>query len=640
MRSFLLMSVALATVATVAGAQEDTGALIARLEEKAKAYAPAFPETQPLDATKWQTNDTYTPSGDPRAVKGGRLIQTWESYPPTLRTDGPDSSLVQLRDLHALVYETLVGIDPDTLATMPSLATHWQSTPIANPGGDGKITGEEFLFRISDKARWADGSEVTADDVVATWEHMVSEDRKDPTNPLVFNEYTKPEALDKLTVRVRTKTVNWRLFLYFGGMKIFPAKYIRITGDEYLNGYQWRLMMGSGPYHLAKPTDMVEQESFTVTRRKDWWGANERWAVGTNNFDEIRWIVVRDRDLEFEKIKKGEIDYHLISKAQRWVEECEFDAVKKGHILKRKIFTDNPQGIQGFAFNMRKPPFDDQRVRLAFAHLFNREKLIDKLFFNQYDFIDTYFPGGPWGSSKNPKIRYNPELAAKLLDAAGWKGRDKDGWLVNAKGEPFKVTLEYGQEAFTRIFTVIKEDLKLAGIDLQLSLMDWREVYKKVNERQFTLAFQSYSGLLYPNPRTSWSKELADQPQNNNVPGLKNDRIEQLLERYDSLLGVDEGVWRRRTAVIRKIDEILFEEMPYALGWQGGYTRVLYKNKFGHPPTYFSRLGDGSNIASLWWIDPELEAKYNDAVKNNTDLPRGETDQRPFPKKDEEPSKE
>ncbi|MHC4599015.1 MAG: extracellular solute-binding protein [Planctomycetota bacterium] len=547
---------------------------------------------------EWQSNDDFEPWGDPKAIKGGTLRMPWTTYPTTLRSDGPNSNLMQTREIWTIIYETLIGTHPVTMEFIPSLANEW------------KISKDKrtFSFRIDKRARFWDGTEVTAEDVVATWEHLTNPDRKDPYNVIVYgNNFEKPVAEDKYTVTVKTKKLNWRLFLYFGGMYIYPARDVRIPGEKYLEDYQWKLMMGSGPYMLDK---MVKQESFTLKRRDDYWGKDDKANVGLYNFDKIKWIVVRDRELQYEKFKKGELDFYVVGKAQRWVEEMDYESVNKGWIQKRKIFTESPIGFSGFAYNMRKPPFDDIRVRKAFAHLFNREKLMDKLFFNQYEFTDSYYPGRVWGNPDNPKIRYNPEKAAKLLAEAGWKERNEDGWLVDGKGKIFEVTLEYFVEDWKRIWTVVQEDFRKAGIKFELAQVDWRTTYKKVGERNFTITWQNWGAILFPNPESSWMSELADKPNNNNLPGYKNKRVDELSNKEKETFDLAE-----RVRILREVDSLIFKEHPYALGWHSGYTRVLYWYYMDHPGYYFYKTGDSRSIKTLWWFDPEKRKALEAAMK-------------------------
>lgn len=568
-----------------------------------------------FDPSGWQTGRDFPLLGSTEAVKGGTLRYYWSEFPPTLRTEGPNSNLSTLSEMHGLIYESLAGPHPQTLEYIPGLADYW------------KISADKrtFYFHINPKARWADGSPVTADDVVATWEFRVRKDLKDPFSLMTWDgNFERPVAVSKDVVSVRTKKLHWRLFMYFAGMQIYPAKEMRpLTGEKYLDEYNWKLQMGSGPYEL-KADDIKKQHSITLTRRKDYWGWGERANAGLYNFDRITWLVILDEELAFEKFKKGEIDFYPVSKAQRWLEECDFDKVQKGWIQKRKIYTKAPQGMSGFIFNMRKPPFDNRDVRKAFALLVNREKLIDKLFFGEYTHIDSYFPGGIWANPDNPKIRYNPRLAKLLLARAGWKERNKDGWLVK-DGKPFEVTLEYGDPGWTRIYKVIQEDLRRGGINMKLKQIDRNTLMKKVGERNFTLHFQAWGGLLFPNPATSWGSELADKNDNNNIPGFKSKELDALCEEYD--LAFDR---KKQVELVRKMDGIVFRSYPYALAWMGGYARLLYFNKFGHPEKYLSPLSTYSGLVSQWWIDPRKEKALEEAMASGTPQPVGETVQRPW----------
>ncbi len=563
----------------------------------------------------WQTSVDFPLIGSTEAVKGGTLHTYWPDFPATLRTQGPNSNQLSTSQMQGLVYESLIGLHPETLEYIPDLADYWKVAP-------DKRT---FYFHINPKARWADGTPVTPKDVVDTWKFLVRKDIKDPYSRMIwYDNYEQPVARGGGVVSVRAKHLDWRLFYYFGTMSVYPAREMdKLTGDEYLKDYNWKMQMGSGPYEL-KPDGVKNQQSVTLTRRPGYWGRNERFNIGLNNFDKINWTVIRDDTLAFEKFKKGELDYFVVNKAQRWAQECDFDKVRMGWVQKRKIYNDYPQGVSGFAFNMRKPPFNDRNVRKAFALLFNRAKLIDKLFFNQYSYLDSYFPGSVWANPDNPKIRYNPRMAKRLLARAGWKTRDKDGWLTK-DGRIFEVTLEYGDQGSDRIFKVVQEYLARAGIKLDLKLIDYDTLMKKVDEHDFTLVYQAWGGLLFPNPESSWDSKLADQNGTNNINGFKNAEVDRLSREYNSTF--DRAAQER---LIHRIDGLIFRDYPYALGWGANFFRLLYYDKFGHLATYFTRTGDDSSIYSTWWLAPKKEKALEEAEKNDTGLPIGATEVRPW----------
>lgn len=597
--------------------------------------APKQESNKPDKDTGWVNGGTYPPIGSPKAlrtVKDRPFRLAWLSFPPTLRTDGPQSNLVQTRTIHSLMYESLIGIHPETEQFIPLLAKEWRIQTWLPNKAKGIKGHQVFWFRLNPKARFSTGKPVTAKDVYYSFWHLVQEDRNDPSNVLVMKkQFEMPEIVDDMTIKVKTKNFNWRLFLYFGGssLRIYPAEDIHIDGKTYLEKYNWEMLPGTGPYSFD-PKDMVKGKSLLLRRRHDWWAENEPWAKNTYNFELIKFRVVRDDVLTYEKFKADEFDLYRVMKSQRWVEEVPKEkGVQKGWIQARKIHNKAPAGFSGFAFNMRKPPFNDRRVRLAFAHLFDVDKLNKQLFFNQYQKIRSYYPGREWGNDDtNPRIDYDPDKAEELLFQAGYKERNDDGWLVNAKGEPLELTLEYGAQSFGRIWLVVQKDLQEAGIKLNLKLIDPTTLYKKVQERKFLLTYQSWGALLFPNPRTSWSSELADKPYNNNLTGFKNPEVDKLLEEYDLALERPKQV-----QIVKKIDSIVFNDHPYALGWYANFQRILYWNRMGHPKTYFTKIGDDpfSEALLTWWWDPSRIQALEKARKEGTDLePRGQITVKPW----------
>ena len=597
-------------------------------DRAATAIDVEIPPDVPFDPTQWTTSADYPVIGSAvarRELADRPFTITWPTFPPTLRPHGPNANLVETSTIHALLYEPMVQIHPETEEFIPALASHWRVE-------NDDATGTQMLwFRLDERARFADGSPVTAADVYYSWWHSVQEDRNDPTMYITYTEgYHEPEIVDRLTIKVRTKTMNWRLFLYFANsMYIFPAKEIAIPGDRYLQEYNWDFVTGSGPYQLASPADLKKGESLVVTRRHDWWAEDEPWARNTFNFGKVRWVVMRDEDLEFEQFKRGDLDWFRVARAQQWVEELPREPViQNGWVKMRKVWNQAPQGFVGLAFNQRVAPFDDRRVRLAFAHLFNRERLNEKLFFGEYELINSTEPGRDWGAGDtNPRIRFDPARAAALLAEAGFRERGRDGYLVGPDGKRLEVTLQYGQPTFERIWLVVRDDYEAAGIKFDLELIDASTLIKKVSERQFTLHFQGWNSLLFPNPETAWRSDLADLPANNNITGFKNERVDQLLELYNRSL---ERAEQKR--IMREIDQIVCADHPYAFGWYAQYQRILYWDKFGHPDRYLTRIGQvpENDMLLLWWWDPEKERALEAARSAGRKLEQGPIDVRPW----------
>jgi microcin C transport system substrate-binding protein len=380
---------------------------------------------------------------------------------------------------------------------------------------------------------------------------------------------------------------------------------------------------GSGPYEIL-PENVDNGRSVTLTRRDDWWAKDDPANAGLYNFDEIEWLVVLDERLHLEKFKQGELDVYLVGRASWWVNEFNFDEVQRGIVLKRKIFNDEPRGTSGLAFNTRKPPFDDIRVRKAFSHLYDRDKLIEKLFHNEYLKLKSYYPGGVYENPDNEYYDYDPELAVQLLAEAGWKDRNKDGWLVNDRGEMFELTMTFATPSWERIHTVLQEDLAAVGIKLNLKQMTAATRFKKVMEHDFTMEFQSWAPPFWPNPRSAWHSETADPANTTNITGMKDARVDSISDLYDQSYDTQE-----RIELIQSLDALLMEEAHYALAWYGPFYRLCFWNKFGYPKGMLPRVGDYFSIQSLWYVDPQKQAAMERAIADpSITLPQGEVEVR------------
>ncbi|MSO30507.1 MAG: ABC transporter substrate-binding protein [Acidobacteria bacterium] len=550
----------------------------------------------------WDTNTTYDLIGDPRAVKGGTLRQAvMTDFPSTLRYYGPNVTAWNGM-LHGLVYETLLGLHPTSLDYMPALATHWQISK-------DKRT---FRFRLDPNARFSDLSPVTSEDVIASWKLTIDKTLQDPARTLVFSNFEPPTAESRHIVSVTAKTDNWQNFLYFSGMYVYPASILKtISGEAYVRDYNYKMLPGTGPYVVSEQ-DVDKGKSIRIRHRPDYWAATHRRNIGIANFDVIQQLVVRDRNLELEMFKKGDLDYYFVQRAQMWVEDLNFENVKRGVNQKRKIFNHKPQGVQGVAMNTRREPLNDVRVRKALRHLFNRESLVEKLMFNEYVLTDSIFPGSVYQNPNTEKIRYDPGKALALLAEAGWKDRDQQGRLTKG-GRPLTIEIVYADQASERFFTVFQEDLRKAGITLNLRLTTFETLVKLLDERSFGMASIAYTGSIFPSPEQNWLSRLADEKNTNNITGFKHPRADEIIQAYNK-----EFDFNKRVLLLREFDGIFTNEHHWILEWSAPYERVIYWNKFGQPPGYISRIGDSRDIPSMWWFDPTKTQKLDAALKDNS----------------------
>lgn len=549
--------------------------------------------------------------GDERAVKGGEITIGEMTFPTTFRPEGQGSSLAINNEIKGYMYETLLGQHPITREYAPGLASHWKIS------SDRKT----FVFRIDPHARWSDGKPVVAQDVVSSWKLMVDPGILEPSSNLVYAKFEQPIALSKYIVTVTCKSVNFRNLLYFGNsLIIYPDHEIgNITGKEFLDKYNFNMPAGTGPYYLAEK-DIKAGNSWRLTRRPDYWGADSPGSRYSANFDYVNYLVVKDNPtLLYEKFKGGEIDVFRFSMAttEKWIKDTDYEAIKKGWVRRYRFFNNGPMGTNGITFNMRRIPFDDIRVRKAFIMIYPRETIIEKLLYNEYELYDTDYPNTPYASKTNPKLAYDPAAAAKLLAEAGWTSRNSEGLLVK-NGRPFVLEMSISK-LDERWMTPYQQELKNLGIDLRLKLMDWNSIIKNIDERNFQIFSYGYSGLVTPNPETSLQGSLADKNDNNNIQGFKNARVDELLPIYDTTFNVAEQI-----KIINEIDKITYDYYMKSHWWNPKGIRLAVWDKFGMPSFGISRYTQLSYVYSaaglLWWSDPAKASALAEAKKSKKDL--------------------
>ena len=451
--------------------------------------------------------------------------------------------------------------------------------------------------------------------MIATWKLVTDAGIMAPYSNELYNKYEEPVAISKYIVKVKSKVLSWNMFMYFSGMEILPKHHLdKVDGKAYLTKYNYKMMPGTGMYILDE--SKTKKEGYiTMRRRSDYWAKDNPKNIGQGNFDEFKMIIIRDETLTKEKFKKGDIDFYSVGRAQWWVNEFDsadesFDFLHRGLIQKKKVFNFSAKGHGGLAFNMRKPPFDDIKIRKAIAMLWNIKQLNEKLFFNEYVKINSTWPLSVYENPENLKISYDLVKANDLLDEAGWSKKNDEGIRINSNGEPFIIEMAIAQSS-ERIFTPFQEDLKNAGIKLDLKISDPNSMWDMLQERRFKMHFASWGAIFFPNPESSLHSNLADKKATNNSTGFKNARVDELCAEYKLMFDAKD-----RVAAIREIDKILSETVHYAYGWTAPYAsggRFGYWNKFGMPESVFSYSGDWRGIPTLWWYEPELAEKVQKA---------------------------
>ncbi len=545
-------------------------------------------------------HDSVSPLVSPRAVPGGEISISASAYPESFNYYLANNSFTA--DLFSGLYETLLDSDPLTFDFAPGLAERWSISE------DRKT----FTFWIDPAARWSDGRPVTAEDVAWTFAAIMNPTNMTGEFKVGLEQFLPPEILATNAIRFTCKEVHWRNLLSVGGIMVLP-KHVYAGRD--FNKTNFELPVMSGPYRIE---ELKEGVYVRMRRRTDWWRRGRQSSRHSLNFDRITYRFYAESANAFEAFKKGLVDVYPVNTARIWVLETNGDRFEKSWVVKQWIQNYQPVGFQGFAMNMRRAPFDDPRVRMAMAHLLNRERMNSTLMYNQYFlhrsyYEDLYSPALP---CTNPDYNFDKAKARALLDEAGWRVNPATG-LLEKNGAPFTFRFLFTEASHEKFLAIYAEDLKDVGIRLVPDSKDWSAWAKDMDACNFDMTWAAWGAGIYKDPEGMWASKEAGRPGGSNITGFQDPRVDELVEKQRTIFDL-----QQRNAICREIDGLVTRQCPYVLLWNLNAVRLLYWNRFGTPPAVLSRYGNDSAATSLWWYDEDAADNLRSAMEHGWPLPQ------------------
>lgn len=540
----------------------------------------------------------FNPIANPRATKGGTFTTWGGPYPKSLNMWLNYNSFS--KSICELMFESLAGMHPTENRPIGILAESWEVS-------DDRMT---YTFKLREQAAWSDGQPVTARDVQFYYDTIMNPENLTSLFRVGLSRFNRPEVIDAKTIRIQAHEPHWMNFWEAAGLSAFPA---HIWEGKDFNEINFEFPVVSGPYHLY---EVKTNRSIMLQRRGDWWGRYLKINQFTYNFDYLRFRSMEDRTKALEVMKRGDFDLYAIYTARIWARQTRFDQVKKNWVLRQTVYNQAPKGFQGFAINMRREKFQDVRVRQALAHLLNRELMMEKLMFNEYFNLNSYYPDLYPPDNRNPDapyIEYNPDKARRLFKEAGYTVNDQG--LLEKDGTIFSVTLLHHGVAFPQL-TIYIEDLKKAGVSADIDLVSRAAFTRRLDQHEFDIAWQNWNASRLRNPEAMWHSKTADQPATQNIAGVNDPLIDSLIEKQKTIDDIDV-----RNDIIRQIDTRLTEIHPYVLLWNSDRNRLLYWNRFGTPDYVLDKFNYEEVAPVYWWLDREKDAALKEAMRLNRSLP-------------------
>jgi len=486
------------------------------------------------------------------------------------------------------------------------------------------------IFTLRPEARFHDGSPITADDVVWTFETLTSKG-----HPFYRSYYSKVVKAEQLGIRrVRfsfSPGDNRELPLIIGQLPVLSKAY---WGTHDFGATTLQPPLGSGPYRV----ESVEPGRSIIYRRVDnYWGAKLPVRAGRNNFDQIRYDYYRDATVALEAFKAGQYDFREENVAKNWATGYDTPAVAAGLIKKEEIPNDVPTGMQAYVFNTRRTVFQDRRVREALGYAFDFEWTNRYLFYGAYTRTKSYFSNSELASRGVPSpaelrvldpfrgqepaavftqeyippatdgsgdIRNNLIRALALLEEAGWV--IKNMRLINRRtGEPMQFEILLADPSFERITLPFAKNLERLGITARVRTVDTAQYQNRIDNFDFDLTVGSWPESLSPGNEQIdyWTSQRADVSGSRNLAGIKDPVVDKLVDVV--IAAADRQSLIDRT---RALDRVLLWGQYAIPQWHIQSFRVAYWDTFARPkitPPY--ALG-----FDTWWVDAAKEAALTD----------------------------
>ena len=555
----------------------------------------------------WVTNDSDPLFASPEAKKGGTLHLSIMSFPLTFRVVGPDSNS-SFRSAILGNQFGLIGIHPNTLNSIPELATHWAF------GKDKKT----MYFKLNKKARWSDGKPVTAVDFAFTLEFMRSKHIVAPWyNDYYTKEIDKVVVYDDYTLAVVSTKAQPDLHLKIG-INPTPRHFYGKLDKDFVKKYNWKIVPNTGPYQIY---DFKKGKYVRLKRKKDWWAKDLHYFKNRFNVDRVIFTVVRDFNIQWEYFKKAKVDVFGITLPKFWHVKTKTPVVENGYVHKIWFFNATQQSASGMWLNQDREIFKDKNVRYAFAHAMNVQKVIDKVLRKDYFRLEHGYIGYGRYSNKHIRARrFDLKKVDYYMKRAGWS-RGADGiWAKN--GRRFSVEVSYSFEAHTPRLVVLKEEAKKAGVELRLQRLDPSASYKKVIEKKHDVAWMGWSTSLRPHFWEHFHSFNAHKPQTNNITNTDDPEIDKLIDAYRNSLDKEE-----RINLSRRIQEKIHEIGAFVPTFMVPYVRQAYWRWWKLPKVPGTKhSGDlfdpfGSSTGGLFWYDKGVHEETKRSMKKKEAFP-------------------
>ncbi|MDP0563285.1 MAG: extracellular solute-binding protein [Candidatus Endonucleobacter sp. (ex Gigantidas childressi)] len=512
-----------------------------------------------------------------------------------------------------LIYDSLMTQSHDEPFSMYPLIA--ESVSLAEDNSS-------ITFFINKNARFHDGHAITAEDVRYTFNLLIN--KGSPFYSTYYGGVKTVEIINPLTVRFIFKsTSNQELPLIVSQLSILP-KHFWEKKENNFEAANMTIPLGNGAYQISS-TEAGKQ--ITYKRVENYWAKDLPVKKGHHNIDIRRYDYYRDTNIAIEALKAGEYDIRLENVAKNWATAYEEVSDKSWQLKKETIKTISPKGMQGFAFNTRKPFFSNEITRRALIYAMDFEWLNRNLFYNGYSRSTSYFSNSDMEATGLPSkeelvlltpfkkllpqklftqaytlpvydgsgnIRNQLNSALILLRQAGWQL--KNGILKDANQQPFEFELLLMSPDMERASLHFKKNLEKIGIKVDIRTVDVSQYVQRITALDFDMITTLVSQSSSPGNEQLeyWGSEFASVPGSKNLMGVQSAVVDNLIEHI-----IKAPSRKQLTTAVKALDRTLLWGNYIIPHWYLPGLRVVYSDKLKHPdhdPLY-------DFLFETWWVD-------------------------------------
>ena len=497
------------------------------------------------------------------------------------------------------------------------------------------------IFNLRPEVKFSDGSPMTADDVVFSY-NIMTEQGLPSYRAGMKAVISNVEALDAHRVKFTFQPESAkRDRIEDAGLSVpvFSKVWFEKTGAR-IDESRMEPALGTGAYVLDS---LKVNERIVYKRNPDYWGKDLPLNIGTGNFDRIRVEYFGDSNAAFEGFKAGAYTFREENSSKQWATGYDFPAVQDGTYVKAELPDGNKASGQSFVFNLQREKFQDIRVREAIGLMFNFEWSNETLFYGLYARINSFWENSELAAQGTPTEgeiallkplvdegllepsiltepavmaptsgprqldRKNLRRASALLDEAGWMVGD-DGLRRNAKGETLKVEFLERSPAFDRVINPYVENLKALGVDAALNRVDPAQYTDLVRGKDFDIITDSFRVGYEPGTelKQSFGSESAEESLFNSMT-LKDPAVNRLIDIIAKAKTKPEMI-----TAVKALDRVLRADRFWVPQWFKDVHTVSYLDIYDFPdplPPY--SLGQ----LDFWWVDQAKVDKLKAAGK-------------------------